>query len=420
MKRHLQMPARRGQRGVIAVLVGLSIAVLIGFAGLALDGGRLYVNKTEVQNAADACALAASFELTGAPNIPAGNFTIAENAGRTVATRNRVGFQGNDIVAGDVTVQFNSALNSGSWVSAAAPPAASSKYVRCTIAETGITPWFMQVAGFGDQTVSALATATLAPSRNTCTAIPIGLCPPSPGAAPNFGLVAGTWYNGGLNNAESLTGSFNWIDFSPPSGGASELSAALLGTGACTVAAGTSVGQSGAIASLRRAWNTRFGVYHPSLPSTGPTSAVPDWSGYSYTAFNWPTQFNAAANLRTVRRPAHAAYGTNVVNGNAITGLNVGPNASDVLQPVALTTRGADRRFVPVPIVNCAAFAGAQTVPVLDWACVLMLHPMTTDPAQTLYLEYVGLTTATGSPCATVGGVGNSASTGPLVPALVQ
>ena len=32
--------------------------VLIGFAGLVLDLGRLYVNKTELQNAADACALA--------------------------------------------------------------------------------------------------------------------------------------------------------------------------------------------------------------------------------------------------------------------------------------------------------------------------------------------------------------------------
>ena len=417
MKPALHMPPRRQQRGAVAIIVGLSIAVLIGVAGLALDGGRLYVNKTELQNASDACALAASFELTGAPSIPTANFPIAENAGRLVATRNRVGFQGNNIAAGAVTVQFNTVLSGGTWVgSGAATPA--SRYVRCTIAETGITPWFMRVLGLGDQTVSALATATLAPSQNSCTAIPIGMC--AAGSAPGYGFVAGRWYNGGLNNANSLTGSFNWIDFSPPSGGANELSAALLGSGACTVAAGTSVGATGAIASLKAAWNTRFGIYHPSLPSTPPTAAVPDWSGYSYTAINWPSQFNAAANLRTVQRPAHAPYGTNVANGNTITGLNVGPPPSVVLQAGALTTRGADRRFVPAPIVNCASFSGSQTVPVLDWACVLMLHPMTTDPNQTLYLEFVGLTTAAGSPCATVGGVGNSASTGPLVPALVQ
>jgi hypothetical protein len=290
--------------------------------------------------------------------------------------------------------------------------------VRCTIAENGITPWFMQVLGFGDQTVRALATATLAHSQNACTTIPIGLC--SAGSAPSYGLLPGHWYNGGLDNADGLSGSFNWIDFSPPAGGASELSAALFGSGSCSVAIGTSVGATGAISSLRKAWNSRFGIYHPSVPSTGPGAPVPDRSGYSYTAVNWPSQFNAAADLLNVRRPAHAPYGTNVADGNAITGLAVGPGGSTVLQPTDLATRGADRRFVPIPVVNCAALAGAQTVPILDWACILMLHPMTTSPTQTLYLEYEGLATAAGTPCSTVGGVGNGASAGPLVPALVQ
>ena len=418
MKQLQHLPTRRAQRGAVAIIVALSLAVLIGFAGLALDGGRLYVNKTELQNASDACALAASFELTGAPNIPADRFVIAEDSGKLVATRNRVGFQGGPIAAANVTVQFGTALNSGAWLSAASIPPASSKYVRCTIAETGITPWFMQVLGFGDQSVQALATATLAPSQNSCTAIPIGMC--SAGSAPTYGLVRGQWYNGGLDNADSLSGSFNWIDFSPPSGGASELSAALLGSGACTVAAGTSVGATGAIQSLRKAWNTRFGIYEPSIPSTGPTSPVPDRSGYSYTPQNWPSRSNAADDLVNVRRPVNTPYGTSVADGNTITGLDVKPAGSTVLQPAALTTRGADRRFVTAPIVNCAAFASAQTIPVLDWACILMLHPMTNDNTQTIYLEFEGLTNDAGSPCATVGGVGSVTSTGPLVPALVQ
>ena len=61
MKRTLQRPTRQAQRGAVAIIVGLTLAVLVGFAGLAIDGGRLYVNKTELQNAADACALAASY-----------------------------------------------------------------------------------------------------------------------------------------------------------------------------------------------------------------------------------------------------------------------------------------------------------------------------------------------------------------------
>jgi Flp pilus assembly protein TadG len=53
------------QRGAVAVVVGLTIFVLVGMIGLALDLGQMFVNKTELQNAADACALAAARELDG-------------------------------------------------------------------------------------------------------------------------------------------------------------------------------------------------------------------------------------------------------------------------------------------------------------------------------------------------------------------
>jgi Flp pilus assembly protein TadG len=55
------------QQGAVAIVVALSMVVLVGFLGLAIDGGRLYLTKTELQNGADACALAASYELTVEP-----------------------------------------------------------------------------------------------------------------------------------------------------------------------------------------------------------------------------------------------------------------------------------------------------------------------------------------------------------------
>jgi uncharacterized membrane protein len=84
---HVATPAAatQRQRGVVAIVVGLMLAVLVGFVGLALDGGHLYLTKTELQNAADACALAASYELTGSPTIAAAAFNRADAAGRTVA-----------------------------------------------------------------------------------------------------------------------------------------------------------------------------------------------------------------------------------------------------------------------------------------------------------------------------------------------
>ena len=148
---------------------------MIGFIGLALDGGHLYLTKTELQNGADACALAASYELTGAPAIPRRPSSAPKLRARRWPPRTRSASRAQPIAAGDVTVAFGSSLSAGSaWVGAAGAPA-NAKYVRCTLQQTGIAPWFMQVLGFGNQTVNALATATLAPAQTNC-AVPMALC----------------------------------------------------------------------------------------------------------------------------------------------------------------------------------------------------------------------------------------------------
>ncbi|UUZ47585.1 pilus assembly protein [Massilia sp. B-10] len=53
---HLRTPRR--QRGAIALLFGLTLVVLLAMHGLVLDLGHLYVLKSELQNGADAAALA--------------------------------------------------------------------------------------------------------------------------------------------------------------------------------------------------------------------------------------------------------------------------------------------------------------------------------------------------------------------------
>jgi Flp pilus assembly protein TadG len=51
------------KKGTVAVLVGLLIFAFIGFAALAIDIGHLFVVRNELQNAADAAALAGAHEL---------------------------------------------------------------------------------------------------------------------------------------------------------------------------------------------------------------------------------------------------------------------------------------------------------------------------------------------------------------------
>jgi Putative Flp pilus-assembly TadE/G-like len=437
----------RYQRGVSAVLIGLTMVLMIGMAGLSLDLGRMYVNKSELQTAADACALAASSELTCDPSAGACGtsfLTNAQNAGLTVGNKSKKNFQTGDagITASDVT--FSTTLN-GAYltVAEAAPP--DSRFVKCTARMEGIMPWFMRIVGIGAQTVSARAVATLAPGQ-TANAVPLGICAAAIGSPPNYGMTVGQWYGGlftpsgagtapacstpAFVGAAGCSGSYNWIDFTPPSGGGAELSGILSGTGQYSLPpVGTLVGQSGFIASLSKAYNTRFGLYTGTFQGTDRfTRYPPDHSGYGYTPTNWPSCFNAlggtpgsgtATNYYS-KRAAHAPYGVDVDAGNAITGLTLPNPYNPIDDATALAAHGKDRRLVVSPIVDCNAWCGgggSNTVPVLGYACIFLLQPMDGD---TVRLEYRGRAGAAGSPCSTAGIVGPADGTGPRVPALVQ
>lgn len=423
------MPRR--QHGAVMVMVALAAAALIGFIGLTIDVGRLFVTKTELQSAMDACALAAAQELRPgvSPTDPLA-VTRAVNAGVAAGNRNLIGFQAASAgIAGD-EVLFSDRLSDNStsfpfgYVSSAAANPATARYAMCAHSEGGITTWFMQVLSqfLGvtptPASVGAWAVATLSAAQTNC-AVPLGVC--EQGTGPGFGLTPGQWVTGKFSSGGGITGSFDWIDFSPPAGGASELSALLSGQGQCSLDTSTRVGQNGADQSVATAWNSRFGIYKSGNGNPSLTTAPPDFSGYSYTATNWPSQSNAFGDFQH-RRAAFASYGDTVDTidaGNRITGLGL-KNSSNVATHGTLgqlATYGADRRIVTAPIVNCGAWAGSQTVPIDGWACVLMLHPIG-DPSDTVHMEIIGLSNTPGSPCATSGLAGGTA--GPLVPVLVQ
>src|SRR5712691_7302949 len=69
---------RYGQRGQAIVLVGLMLVVLFGFLGLALDSGRGYLDRRELQASVDAAALAAAYKYMNTTD-----YTQAEQAATT-------------------------------------------------------------------------------------------------------------------------------------------------------------------------------------------------------------------------------------------------------------------------------------------------------------------------------------------------
>ena len=412
------------QRGAVAIIVAITIPVLIGFMGLALDLGKLYVAKTELQSGADACALSASRALTGIDN---NQLTIAEDAGIATGIRNNVLFQSESVnIPINSAVTFSQTLNGSYQVKFVGAGALPMKFARCTVSRAGIATWFMQVlnvmpgVNIGTQTVAATAVATLAPSPSSCL-IPVGIC-----SADIAGKPVGTWVEGALGpskdpNEGNLTGSYKWIDFSPPAGGASEVGGILKNSTTCTTASiGSPVGENGVKSSLSDEWNSRFGIYRGSVKADG--TAVPDFTGYGYTELNWPSKFNALANFKTKRTSNTQYLNTGAVGSPNHTGITP-PGGSDVKNSTYLAANGADRRLAAAPVVNCSAFAGATAIPILSFACVLMLHPLgkgtgTTTGETRMYLEYLGDSSNPASPCASTGGAGTGS--GALVTKLVQ
>jgi type II secretory pathway pseudopilin PulG len=59
-ERHNKLQNRRGERGFVLLVMGVTAVVVAGILGLAMDVGRTYITKNEAQAFADAAALAAA------------------------------------------------------------------------------------------------------------------------------------------------------------------------------------------------------------------------------------------------------------------------------------------------------------------------------------------------------------------------
>jgi hypothetical protein len=417
------------QRGSMAIIVGLSLVVLVGFAGLALDLGRLYVNKTELQSAADACALAAANELVCDTSIPTGSCPAsyllnAESAGIFAAGKNFKDFQASAVSIAPADVKFSTALApNAAYLSRAGGASTASKYAMCTARSIGIIPWFMGVMGIGASNVTATAVATLAPGQTFCNAAPVGVCKKTMGTAPAYGYTVGEWISssftsGNGNSGDSLAGGFVWVDFTPNAGGNSEIRDQLAASSSvCGIRVGDNVQQPGQQQGAKSAYNTRFGMYPNGANAYTPQTAPPDRTGYAYPNKSpgspvIPVGTSAYGDYRN-RQNSHTPFTSNQYGVS-------GPGGNIAGNPITSADHakyGAERRLVAAPFVDCSA---GNTVPILGMACVLMLNPMSNGASGTVYLEYRGLATSATSPCRSAGLPGGPGATGPQVAALVQ
>lgn len=408
----------QAQGGGIAIIVALSLLVLVGFAGLVLDLGRLYVNKSELQTAADACALAAAAELScdaAQPGVcTAAHLQRAESSGKLAGERNTRDFQNNAVSIALSDIRFSTlfAPNSTYLASGSADP--NSKFAMCIARATGIVPWFMGVMGAGPGSVSATAVATLQPSQNFCSLVPLGLCQSGAGSYTPGQWLSSNFTTGG--SGEEIEGSFRWVDFTPNAGGSNEIRDQLAGTDqVCNLTIGSDIEQAGVHQGAKSAYNTRFGMYPNGANAYTAQTAPPDRTGYAYPnkAPGSPViDIGTSALADFLARQNAGDPFTDSEYGVSGPGGNIPGNPSGSATHLA---SGAERRLVTVPIVDCTA---GNIVPIISMACVLMLNPMSNGASGTIYLEYIGLADAIDTPCHTSGTPGTSG--GPFVPTLVQ
>jgi hypothetical protein len=413
------------QRGAMIVTAALVLLFLLGFMGIALDFGHLFVVRTELQTAVDSCALAAARELDKQGTA----ITRAQSAGRTAGNANRVNMQSATWSGQGQIVTTEITFRDAAYAATTNPAVAV--YAQCMHSQPNIRIWLMQAMGAfsGDtagnpatRSVTANAVATRASAQTTCP-IPIAMKPKAGGTAPNYGFAVGEWATLIQAQNASAGGQIGWANLDG-SNSASETESEL--ENHCGTKVGDTLGTPGVQTSVADVWNERFGIYKNS---GDPSSGRPDYSGYAYTALNWPAQFNAyngpapgspaSAQNFVTKRAAFASCadtGTKVKGANScesITGLSL--NSFQKLAVPGNVTGGhmqygLDRRIVTVPVID-----GGNHV--IDYACMLMLQPLSIPMTDT-QLEFRGNAGAAGSPCTSSGLAGGSA--GPLVPVLVR
>lgn len=299
----------RRQRGAVAIVLGLSIFVLFGFLALVIDLGRTYVVRTELQNAADAAALAGARQL----NQTAAGVSSATAYAIAIAAEHKFNFGTKvEITSDNISV---GKTPDGPWVAVAGitdAEAADKTFLKVQIQSGSLATFFAVVpmvaggSGISSLTTSGRAVAGWAEVKVT----PIGVCAhkdtlgnslPSDHkvgtgvfeeAAP-FGFRQGVSYNVfalGPLGSPSDTYLLNPIDRAPdqpcdPNNSSTDITAPLICTGNSDIIGASNggskqyvYGNTGISAGvIEAALNSRFNDYKP--PSVCiPSKALPDWN----------------------------------------------------------------------------------------------------------------------------------------------
>ncbi|MDI1244348.1 MAG: pilus assembly protein TadG-related protein [Rhodoferax sp.] len=348
----------QGQRGAVAIMFGLSLLVLFGFMALVFDLGRTYVVRTELQNAADAAALAGAKQLnqTAAGVDSAAAYAIA------MAAQNSFNF------STPVTIS-KSNLSAGSCPDDACMvpvtnittdvQAADKIFLKVDIPSGGLATFFARVpstvGGTGTQETRTYGRAVAGYFMRDMT--PIGICAINTAKGgvrtsvagnelTEFGFQRGVSYNimelgplGGSGQPYLINPVDAWGSTTcDPSHSSAPYTSAFVCTGtsaAALKAPGNVFGNTGISSGpIQVALNSRFNLNACAPQDTNVKTYSFGTTGAGYPA-NWmepdPTRQSIrtdSASNKPVNNPSFADYGVLWTYSRAVKAVGTSPSAS--------------------------------------------------------------------------------------------
>jgi Putative Flp pilus-assembly TadE/G-like len=345
----------KDQRGSILIQAALTIVVIMGMIGLALDGGRFFMVNNDLQDLADAAALAGAARLDGT----AGAMAAADNAARNLnndVRRRLWDVSGPKILSGQSGVSFYekiSDIDAGKPLSPNNPANDKlAKYIKVTTGSWQVSPTFLTAVGANSNN-STLATAVAQALFSTCVPLPLLLCNPSEpidgsstGDASSFSAQAGWMFHFKLKGGAGpySPGDFNLLDppgTNNPSASALEDYLAQVNLGGCN-SSGASPAPGQKTNPIANGINVRFD--QPNGSGDASTSAPividglsPTGAGNSckkpglVTPTNFdPTNYSATCNAATPSDVSCPLPRDRSLTAVGSSGIGQGPNLTDL------------------------------------------------------------------------------------------
>lgn len=391
-----RLSLRRGQHGVALPLVMVGLLAILAVAGLAFDSSHALANKTRLQNAVDAAALAAAKEISLTSDT-----TMATASAMSLLGQNADGAGNHELNdaydAGEINVIVQYSETSNPFT----PGALEGPYVRVIAENFNIQTTLSKVLGIDDIPVAASAVAGPSPTIDVCDIAPIVVCADDP-SDEYFGFEEGELRlldNEASNHEDIGPGNYQYLrlDCDSGAGGAACLREKMAGgVDQCDAeddgTVETEPGQNQG--PVVQGFNTRFGIYDGGGldPADYPPDVVvtaPD------PVLDWTT--NEQDEDVILQDGTQKDFGSEIdySYSNYLHDSQNGPHQFRPPQGVF------GRRVMAFPVAACTGGeTGQSTLTVEGYVCFFMLQPLEKGGGNTVRIfgQFVDSCLSSGNP----------------------